>query len=107
MNPPPPILPAWGCVTVNANPTATAASTAFPPAFITSTPALDASPCTVATMALGACDGCTMLPASACAPSAKISTSFRKCRVVFILNAQQRNAGARREYNHSRLEQGG
>src|SRR6185436_12414777 len=31
MNPPPPILPALGCVTASANAVATAASTAFPP----------------------------------------------------------------------------
>ena len=34
------------------------------------------------------------VPASAGAQSAKISANFRKCRVVFILNAQQENAGA-------------
>ena len=38
MKPPPPMLPADGCVTASANPTATAASTAFPPAFSTATP---------------------------------------------------------------------
>ena len=38
MNPPPPILPACGCVTASAKPTATAASTALPPAFRISTP---------------------------------------------------------------------
>ena len=32
MKPPPPMLPATGCTTASANPTATAASTAFPPA---------------------------------------------------------------------------
>src|SRR5271157_1430295 len=42
MKPPPPILPAQGWVTASANPTATAASTAFPPAFIVSTPASEA-----------------------------------------------------------------
>src|SRR5688500_9276850 len=31
MNPPPPMLPAVGCVTASANPVATAASTALPP----------------------------------------------------------------------------
>ena len=39
MNPPPPMLPAEGCVTASAKPTATAASTALPPAFSTATPA--------------------------------------------------------------------
>src|SRR5579862_2079877 len=39
MNPPPPMLPALGYVTASANPVATAASTALPPAFMISTPA--------------------------------------------------------------------
>ena len=38
MKPPPPRLPAAGCVTARAKPTATAASTALPPRFKTSTP---------------------------------------------------------------------
>ena len=38
MNPPPPMLPANGCVTAIANPTATAASTALPPFCSTDTP---------------------------------------------------------------------
>ena len=42
MNPPPPILPAEGQTTASANPTATAASTAFPPRFRTSTPTREA-----------------------------------------------------------------
>ncbi len=59
-----------------------------------STPASEASGCTEATIALGACVGCIMLPASACAHNAKISTNFMKCRVVFILNALQGESGA-------------
>src|SRR5262252_3257881 len=39
MYPPPPMLPASGNTTASANPTATAASTALPPFFRTSTPA--------------------------------------------------------------------
>ena len=42
MKPPPPILPALGKVTPSANPTAIAASTAFPPFFNTSIPISDA-----------------------------------------------------------------
>src|SRR5262249_7514275 len=38
INPPPPILPALGCVTASANPTATAASTALPPPLRTFSP---------------------------------------------------------------------
>ena len=38
MNPPPPRLPALGKVMANENPTATAASTAFPPLFKISIP---------------------------------------------------------------------
>src|SRR5687768_7275923 len=40
MNPPPPMFPAAGRVTVSAKPTATAASTAFPPRFMMSAPTL-------------------------------------------------------------------
>jgi len=39
MKPPPPMLPALGCVTARANPTAMAASTALPPRLSTSSPA--------------------------------------------------------------------
>ena len=39
MNPPPPMLPATGCVTASANPVAMAASTALPPARSTAAPA--------------------------------------------------------------------
>src|SRR5262245_13997436 len=42
INPPPPRLPADGHTTASANPTATAASTALPPRFNTSTPTCDA-----------------------------------------------------------------
>src|SRR5512139_4195581 len=42
MKPPPPRFPAVGQVTARANPTATAASTAFPPARMISLPASDA-----------------------------------------------------------------
>ena len=38
MKPPPPMLPALGCVTASANPTATAASMALPPFFKTCKP---------------------------------------------------------------------
>ena len=42
MKPPPPMLPALGCVTASANAVATAASTAFPPFARTDAPASDA-----------------------------------------------------------------
>ena len=42
MKPPPPMLPAAGCVTASANPVAIAASTALPPARSTSAPAREA-----------------------------------------------------------------
>src|SRR5487761_2406875 len=55
MYPPPPILPACGYVTAIANPVATAASTALPPAFRISTPAWLASALLLATIPCGAC----------------------------------------------------
>ena len=42
MKPPPPMLPALGCVTASANPVATAASTALPPSASTDAPASQA-----------------------------------------------------------------
>src|SRR4051812_3822300 len=42
MKPPPPMLPALGCVTASANAVATAASTAFPPRASTAAPASQA-----------------------------------------------------------------
>src|SRR5690349_18175935 len=42
MNPPPPMLPAVGCVTASAKAVATAASTAVPPSLIASAPMRDA-----------------------------------------------------------------
>src|SRR5256885_11373067 len=53
MNPPPPRFPAGGCTTASANPVATAASTALPPACMISTPARDANSCTLTTTACG------------------------------------------------------
>jgi hypothetical protein len=47
--PPPPRLPACGCVTARAKPTATAASTALPPARKTSSPTLLAAGCALTT----------------------------------------------------------
>jgi hypothetical protein len=43
MKPPPPRFPAWGHTTASANPVATAASMALPPACMISTPAREAS----------------------------------------------------------------
>src|SRR5258706_604717 len=50
MKPPPPKLPAAGCVTARAKATAMAASTALPPRFIMSTPTLEAISLVEATM---------------------------------------------------------
>src|SRR5678809_474399 len=54
MYPPPPRLPANGNVTASANPVATAASTAFPPARMISSPAALASELLLATIEVGA-----------------------------------------------------
>src|SRR5512144_2239141 len=54
MYPPPPRLPAKGNVTASANPVATAASTALPPAFMISSPAALASALLLATTAVDA-----------------------------------------------------
>ena len=64
MKPPPPMLPAEGCVTESAKPTATAASTALPPAFMISTPirvalasALATAPCLPCATSTSSCAG--------------------------------------------------
>ena len=54
MKPPPPRLPASGCTTARANPTATAASTALPPRRRMSRPTALAMGLPETTMALGA-----------------------------------------------------
>src|SRR5215210_3999820 len=61
MYPPPPRLPASGYVTARANPTATAASTALPPCFMTSAPTLEARGSSLATIACAA--NCGRAPA--------------------------------------------
>ena len=58
MKPPPPRLPARGIVTASVNPTATAASTALPPLFSTSTPTRLACFSCVTTMPLPAVAVC-------------------------------------------------
>src|SRR5258706_3908910 len=50
MTPPPPKLPAAGCVTAKANATPIAASTALPPRFMISTPTFEAISLVAATM---------------------------------------------------------
>src|SRR6267142_1271767 len=62
MKPPPPKFPACGCTTASAKPTATAASTAFPPAFMICTPTREADALTLATMARGASTGTRRTP---------------------------------------------
>src|ERR1051326_262819 len=59
MNPPPPMLPAGGCTTASAKPTATAESIALPPACMISTPTCVANWCTVTTIACCVRTGCT------------------------------------------------
>src|ERR1700721_3521538 len=84
INPPPPIFPAGGCTTANTNPVATAASTALPPACMISTPAREASSCTLTTIPCCACTGSVEAkpgPAAqvAAAISSKINDLCRNC----------------------------
>ena len=64
MKPPPPMLPASGLTTASANWTATVASTAFPPARMTSTPTWLASSSVLTTIPLAAWTGCTSAASS-------------------------------------------
>src|SRR3954470_22600270 len=63
MKPPPPMLPAVGCVTASAKAVATAASTAVPPAAIASAPMRDAIAFCDATMPFCARIGTELAPA--------------------------------------------
>src|SRR6266545_3132130 len=99
MKPPPPRLPAAGCVTANANATAIAASTALPPRFMISTPTCDAIlfveatiPCFART---GSCEAaCAMgeatsanhlTPGTATLATVKVATKNRRAIVGVIL----------------------
>src|SRR5262249_16440796 len=62
MNPPPPMLPAVGCVTASANAVATTASIALPPSLMTSAPILDAISLCAATMPFCAGTGTVVAP---------------------------------------------
>src|SRR5229473_3981410 len=91
MKPPPPILPAWGCTTANANPVATAASMALPPRFMISTPASEAYLLTLTTMALRACTGWAMGWAAAHradGSAAQSATQSRAAKAFRILRLQ-------------------
>src|SRR4051812_9964726 len=65
MKPPPPMLPAVGCVTARAKAVATAASTAGPPSFNTSLPIWDAMTLAEITMLLRARTGVELADGSA------------------------------------------
>src|SRR5207244_3558284 len=73
MNPPPPTFPASGHVTASTNATATAASTALPPRFMTSAPMREAMTSTEATMAC--------LPRTGRRDSAARGTAMRRMRM--------------------------
>src|SRR5215208_267756 len=77
MKPPPPMLPACGCVTPSAKPTATAASTALPPALRMSTPTCVARFSWLATMPFFASTGrkrAVLVRIGACAGGAVCAT---------------------------------
>src|SRR5215472_901649 len=74
------MLPAAGCTTANANPVATAASTALPPRRRISTPAFEASWCTLTTTACLAWTGRRpSAPAGITATAANIG-----CRIKYL-----------------------
>src|SRR6185503_18020576 len=85
MKPPPPRLPAAGCVTASANATAIAASTALPPRLMMSTPTRDATSFVDATIP---CFARTGSRAAASGAFAKTSATIKAIglivRIVFI-----------------------
>src|SRR5215469_4709536 len=102
MNPPPPKLPALGCVTASANPTATAASIALPPRFSTSTPASAASGSCATTIAWRARTGWRAL-------RSKHETRARKIErhriIVIVQEARERRLRNRRHGRYARERQ--
>src|SRR5438128_2534078 len=98
MNPPPPILPAAGYVTARANAVATAASTALPPCFKTSTPTSLAGaetettmPCRASTAFSAARPGTKQHPASRATDSrdrtfiaVPLQSETRRSRLVVV-----------------------
>src|SRR3954463_5969395 len=78
MKPPPPMLPAVGCVTASAKAVATAASTAVPPAEITSAPIFDAISFCDATMPFCARIGTELAPVAIVMTHAAIATRNRR-----------------------------
>src|SRR5215475_2390937 len=87
MNPPPPRLPAGGHTTASASPTATAASTALPPRFNTSTPTCEAISLTEETIPL--------LPRTGGREAARVEVNELSCDGVAvneISNAKHRRA---------------
>src|SRR5665213_2473477 len=84
MKPPPPMLPACGNVTASAKPVATAASTAFPPARMISTPAWLASALLLTTMPCAAIVACLPKPT---VQSAGKPIEFGVAAVVLVSDA--------------------
>src|SRR5262249_30711390 len=85
--PPPPRLPAEGHTTASARPTATAASTAFPPRFNTSTPTCEAISLTEETI--------PCLPRTGGREAARVEGDMLSCEGVAVndtSNAKQRRA---------------
>src|SRR5438067_494016 len=99
MNPPPPKFPASGHVTASTNATATAASTALPPRFMTSAPMREAMTSTEATMAClprtGRRDSAARGPAKRRKRTTALRAIVRIQRniVVTEVRRQQRRAG--------------
>src|ERR1043166_1437377 len=86
MNPPPPRFPAAGQVTASAKATATAASTALPPFFITSTPTRDAMSLVDDTIPWCArSGGCDAANAGVAVQRRKSAKNLRIAREVYAL----------------------
>src|ERR1035438_1223456 len=100
INPPPPRLPAPGCVTASAKPTATAASTAFPPACRTLSPAAVACGSTVTTMPCRARTGCAAQTGIAAAN--RNSDSVRRIELDFTALPLQTSPSPFEQYHAGR-----
>src|SRR5579871_3040330 len=89
MNPPPPRLPADGCVTASARATATAASTALPPRLRMPAPTCEAVSLDEATMPCGARTGCgPPCPRAGAAASRNSTFTNRRARTKTSVDAE-------------------
>src|SRR3569833_2978524 len=104
MNPPPPMLPALGCVTARANAVATAASIALPPFLRPAAPAPDAGaevdttiPFRDETIALSACCAAALATAAKGSNKCLSGLSMRRPQMTVVRELTECGGGLSRQ----------